>query len=131
MIAWPLVLSNGRLVGQDRRRFGDNRACNSDALLLAAAQIARERRGLLSKPDPFQDLARFGLSAPALLAADIERELNIFLGSERGEEVKRLKNESNMLPPDFGEPLRFRALRRMSANEHAALRRRQHASQNR
>lgn len=84
-LAVGAVQRRRRLVGQDRRRFGDNRACNSDALLLAAAQIARERRGLLSKPDPFQDLARFGLSAPALLAADIERELNIFLGSERGE----------------------------------------------
>ena len=46
-------------------------AGNSDALLLAAAQIARKSPGLMPKPDPFQHLTRFVLGAAALLAAHV------------------------------------------------------------
>src|SRR5215471_15571703 len=44
---------------------------------------------------------------------------------------ERLKNEPDVLPANAGEPLRACALRRMPADEHAALGRGQHAAENR
>jgi hypothetical protein len=82
-------------VGEDRRRLDNNRAGNSDALLLAAAQIARKRGGLVPKANAFEHLVRFALGAAAPLAADVERQTHVFLGGQRGEQMKGLKNEPN------------------------------------
>src|SRR5262249_14882870 len=130
-LAVGAVERSGRLIGEDRRRLGNNRAGNRDALLLAAAQIARKRLGLMPEANAFQDLARFGLGATAALAADIERQPHILLGGQRGEQMKSLKNEADVLPADAGELLRVRALRRMPADEDVPLGRRQHAAENR
>src|SRR5690348_5728693 len=126
-LAVGAVERSGRLIGEDRRWLGNN----SDALLLAAAQIARKRLGLMPKANAFEDMARFGLGAPALIAADVERQTHVLLGGQRGEEVKGLKNEPDVLPANAGELLRACALRRMSADEQAALGRGQHAAENR
>ena len=57
------TIERDRLVGEDRGRLGNDPPGNCDALLFAAAQIAR-------KAYAFQDLARFDLGTAALLAAD-------------------------------------------------------------
>src|SRR5215471_4411016 len=84
MIAWPLAPSSGgRLIGENRRWFSDDRSGNCDALLFAAAQIAGKCGGLVREAHAFEDLARFGLGAAALLTADIERQPHILLGRQR------------------------------------------------
>src|ERR1700746_2715377 len=151
-LAVGAVERSGRLIGEDRGRLGNNRAGNRDALLVAAAQnapkslwlflqdhallpaaaqIARKRLGLMPKANAFEDLARFGLGAPALLAADVERQTHVLRGGKRGEQMKGLKNAPAVLRANAGELLRACALRRMSADEQAALGRGQHAAENR
>ena len=52
-LAVGAVKRRGRLIGEDRRRFGDDRAGNSDTLLFAAAQIARKRPGFMPESNAF------------------------------------------------------------------------------
>ena len=130
-LAVGAIERSGRLIGEDCRRFGNNRAGNRDALLFAAAQIARKRRGLMPEANAFEDLARFGLGAAALVAADVERQPHVLLGGQRREQMKRLKNEPDVLAADSGELLRACALGRVTADEYAALGRGQYAAENR
>src|SRR5262249_19472961 len=87
------VQRSGRLIGEDRWWLGNDRAGNGDALLFAAAQIARKRRRrLMPKPNSFQNLARFCLGAAALLTADVERQAHVLLRGQSRKQMKRLKN---------------------------------------
>src|SRR5262249_47023492 len=113
------------------RRLGDDGAGDGDPLLLAAAEIARKRRQLMGKPDSFQDVARPALGATATLAAHVKRELDVFACREGRKQMERLEYEPDMLAANSRKPFRFCDRGLMAANDHAALGRREHASENR
>src|SRR5262249_53753318 len=125
------IQRSSRLVGRDRRRLGDDGAGDGDPLLLAATEVARKRRQLVGKPDSFQDVTRPALGTAAALAAHVKREADVFVCCEGRKQMERLEYEPDMLAANSRKPFRSSARRRMAANEHAALGRREHASENR
>ena len=69
------------------------RAGDGDALLLAARQLRRKVVHAIAEPDASEQLD--GARCGAALAAQLERNLYVFEGSERRNQLKALENEPN------------------------------------
>ena len=93
----------GGLIGQHDARLGDERACDSNALLLSARELAGVVTETIAKPNALERLSR---TAGALRSGDTrvdERQLHVGLRGCPREQVERLEDESDALVAYGGE----------------------------
>ncbi len=85
----------GRLVGEQDRVCGRERACDRDALLLAARQLVGIVVQPLTEPHLLQDLGRS--LGRALASRDLGAEPYVLQRGQLGEQVERLEDEAHRL----------------------------------
>ena len=89
----------GRLIGKQDSGAVDDRACQSNSLLLAPRELARSVRALsLETQKPQQLLAEGAISGVPRISTGVNplRQLEIFLDAQRRKEIEPLEDE-----PDF------------------------------
>src|SRR5947208_1457484 len=74
-------------------RQGD---CDSDPLLLAAAQLVRPMTRTLGEADEIEEFLRPSLPGRAVFGGEAHGQLDVFLGGERRDEVEELENEARL-----------------------------------
>ena len=92
-----------RFVGQNEAGAVNERTGNGDALLFAAGKLTGEGSGTGREADAVE---RRGHARGALGGGDVdelERELNVFGGGERGEQVEELENRADLRAAEPGE----------------------------
>ena len=87
----------GRLVGEDHRGLGGERAGHRHALLLAAGQLGRPVSAAVGERHRLEQ----PLDAPVAVAATGERQgqPDVLLGREDGDEVEGLEDEADLVAP--------------------------------
>src|SRR2546423_5545153 len=91
------VQISGGFVGQkDRRRIGET-ARDRDALAFAAGKFRGKMIQALLEANQFQQLASARRAARARLMILEHRDLDVFNGSESRKEMKRLKDEADLV----------------------------------
>ena len=93
----------GRLIGKDQRRTGHQCACDGDALLLAARQLARLTRQAVAETHALQCL---GGAAPSFGAAHTGIDqwcLDVFQCTGARQQVEVLEHEADLAVAQFGE----------------------------
>ena len=90
-----------RLVREDERRIGGERAGYGDALLLSA----RKLRGIVPGPMTQPNCVQFGLRAGEgiVRARQFQRGGDVFQRGHCGQQVKRLQHDADAAPPRAGE----------------------------
>ena len=93
----------GRLVAKEQRGIGDDGAGDADALLFAAGELSWEMLRAIGEADDFE--CGGGVRA-ALFFGEVrekQRQLDVSLGAEDGEEIVELENEADMAGTPSGE----------------------------
>ena len=85
------------LVAQQQRRIGDDGARDADALLLAAGELTRIVLGAIGQPDDFQRDARPLSPLRLRQLRQQQRQLDVPLGRQHGQEVVELEDEADVL----------------------------------
>ena len=83
----------GGLIGKENPGPVAERACQRDALLLAAGELRRVVMAAVGEPDPAEELV--GARA-TLFAAQLKRHLHVFPCGERRNQLERLKDEAHL-----------------------------------
>src|SRR5215470_20100053 len=110
------VEGGGRLVGENRRRVADDGARDRDALLLAAAKLARIGFDLVREPDRGQGiLGSLDRGAPAF-PAYVEDQADIVERRECRKEMVGLEHEPDMIAPQPREVFGAGAFGRVAAH---------------
>ena len=91
--AGPGVEVAGGLVGEDDRRLAGQGAGHGHALLLAAGELARAVAQPVAEADGGHDLVEPGLVR--LGAGQRQRQDDVLLGAERGDQVEGLEDEAD------------------------------------
>ena len=92
----------GRLVGEQDGRVVDERACDGDALLLAAGELAREVVLAALQPEEVERLER-PVGAVRRPARVEERQGDVLEGARPREQVEALEDEPDAAAPDARE----------------------------
>ncbi len=90
-----------RLVGEDEVRPGDERAGHGDALLLTTGELARAVRQAVAEADGVDDRAQ--PRSVRTTAGEGQRQGDVLLGVERGQEVVGLEDEADALAAEAGQ----------------------------
>src|SRR5262245_36762512 len=93
--------------------------------------MAGKRIDLVSEADRRQRGARLVVGGPGPLSAHFEGQANILNRCERWKQMIGLENESDMPTPQLGQRFGLSTGRRLPADAHRALSRRQHAAEDR
>ena len=72
----------GRFIGEEDRRVAGQRTCDGDALLLSAAQLARQKVLAIAEPDRFDHALRFDARRVAFHPFHVQRVFDVL---DRGE----------------------------------------------
>jgi hypothetical protein len=120
-----------RLIRQNGGCVSHQGARDSNPLLLAAAELARISIDLVGKADARERVFGAFHGFAGMLPAHIQHQANIVQSRERRKQMIGLEYESDMLAPQFGELFRPQIRRRLSADAHNALVRRQDATEHR
>ena len=89
------VERGGRLVGQNRRSVADDRARDRDALLLAAAELARDRRLILcARPTMASASSALSAAVGRALAAHVQRQPDVVGRGQRRETDDTIERRS-------------------------------------
>ena len=96
----------GRLVGQQQRRFGDQRAGDRHPLLLAARQLARPVLGAVGQTRPTSSAAERSVTPLGRLDARVhERQLDVAQRGHVRQQVELLEHEADVAVADLGQPV--------------------------
>ncbi len=87
----------GRLVGEDQRGVGDDRARHGDALLLAAGELGRVMAGAVEDADGVERGAGALAARLAGQAGVGERELDLGERAHPRDEVEGLEDEADLV----------------------------------
>ena len=110
----------GRLVGEQDLRPVRERARHRDTLLLAPGELGGVVVAAIREPDALEQLER---PAARLLAAQLERHLDVLPRRERRDQVEGLEHEADLLGAHAGA-LVLRERREVLAVQHHAASRR-------
>ena len=91
------------LIREDDRGFVGERACDGDALLLSAGQLIGTEAEAIREADLREEFSGAPLGRAALDAGEIARDLHVFDGGERSQEIEVLEHESEMMGAERGE----------------------------
>jgi len=130
-LAVVAVERRGRLIGEDHGGTADHGPRDGDALLLAARQLARERRPLVGEPDGRQCRGGPLADLRAALPAHVEDELHVLQRRQGREQVVGLEHEADVSTAQCRQRLRAGARGGLAAQPHGAASRRQHAAEDR
>ena len=86
----------GRLVGEEHRRPGDERAADRHALLLPARELGRAVVSPVAQPDLVEQCV--DPLALGLLPGDRERQHDVLLRREDRQQVEELEHEADVAP---------------------------------
>ena len=96
-MAGRVVEIAGRLVGEQNLRRVGERTCDGNPLLLASGELGRKVVTAPGETDTIDELASaVGRSGSP---AQLEGHLHVLLCSQRGNELKALKNEAHLFTP--------------------------------
>jgi hypothetical protein len=95
LAARPRVQVACRLVGEEDRRAGHERARDRDALLLAARELRRPMRAAVGEARLLEQLLE--PTRLRLLAGNRERQHDVLLGAQHRQQVEELKDEADVL----------------------------------
>jgi hypothetical protein len=84
-----------RLVADDQLRVVHQGAGDRHALLLPTAKLCRKGAQARAEPNRFENFPCLGFCMAARETVDKQRHGDILNGGERGQQVEKLKNESN------------------------------------
>jgi hypothetical protein len=87
------------LVGQKDLRIAGKRACQGDSLLLPATEVGWISGTLVGKVDLGEQLADLVAGTGSADTLQLQRDLYIFFGGERGKEIEGLEDKANMAQP--------------------------------
>ena len=93
----------GGLVGEHDGRPRDERARDRDTLLLSAGHLGRAVLAPVGEADRLDELVHPRLIDVA--AGDRQRQRDVLLGVQDGQQVERLEDEADLLAPQVGEAL--------------------------
>ncbi len=102
-----LIEAAGRFVGNDESRPGDEGASNSDALLLATAELGWKAFGLPTEPHGTKGVEAL-LTATATRGrsiAELQGQLDILAGVQCRQEMEVLEDDADVAAPPTGEPI--------------------------
>src|SRR5580693_3938456 len=85
----------GGLVGEQKLRPRDHRACNSRALLLAAGQDRRQRPHAVAETDPLQQFDYLRPVLGLVLADNAQRQRHVLVGGHMVEQPKILEHQAD------------------------------------
>src|SRR5258707_520607 len=110
----------GRFVSQEDGRFTGEGARDSDALLLAAGELAREMFGAMGHADAFECFVDESFAFARRHPAIGQRQLDVLVDGQVADEIKALEDETNLAVPNAralgeGEVRDFAALERVAA----------------
>src|SRR5262249_21504311 len=88
-----------RLIGNQNSGIGDNRARDTDALLLTAGKLARPVTNAIRKPNQFQSGKDLLLALFGGKRQEEKRQLDILIGRQDREEMIELKDKADVPRP--------------------------------
>jgi multidrug transporter EmrE-like cation transporter len=91
------------LVAEEQRGLADETACERDALLLAAAQLAGAVIRAMLEPDALQQLVGAAAAGAAIDAGEHEGERHVLPGGEPRAQMERLEHEAHRGGPEAGQ----------------------------
>ena len=97
----PIEIPRG-LVREEDRRLASEGPGKSDALLLSPRKLGRKVIHSILEPHPRQELSGPISSCRIRTPEQLERDQNVLQGGKRGEELKRLEDESHPAQPKLG-----------------------------
>src|SRR5882724_6309552 len=121
----------GRFVRKNRRCIPHDGPRDRHALLLAAAELNGKRFRLVGQADHGERFPCRDLGASGSLSAHIQRQPDIVLSRQGGKQMVGLKDETDVIAPEFGEVLRPRPGGRSAVKANNSVRRRHQASHDR
>ncbi len=96
-----------RLIAKEQRRIRDNGASDPDTLLFPTRKLSREMSGAVLQTDDFQRGLNVLPPLPLREMRKQQRQLDIALRAEHGEQIIELKDQSDMPRAPRGElPIR-------------------------
>ena len=111
------VQRGGRLVGQQHRRLGGQRAGDPDALLLAAGELRGVGAGAVREPDEVEQLERAPAPLGPARARDLQRQRDVLERGPRAQQVELLEDH-----PDLAGAWRAAAAPRIRVTSSPAMR---------
>src|SRR2546427_10694821 len=102
----------------------DERACNGDALHLAAGELVRKPIAGALGFDPGQPT--WGGFAWVVLSGEEQRQFDVFENRQRVKQLKRLKNETDALAPQLSQATVIQGRGRNSVQKDPTRRRKIH-----
>src|SRR5712691_6409945 len=99
-VAGDRVQIAGRLVSEEDTRRMDERPRNGDTLHLAARELVSITLAEAVEPDPRETLP--GRLAWIRFSREQQRQFHVFENRQRVQQLKRLKDEANLLAPQLG-----------------------------
>ena len=90
----------GGLVGEDQRRVVDQRSRDGDPLLLASGEPVGEAPRAVGEPDALEQGARPRAAGRVVTAGELERQQQVLLHGEEGDQVEELEDEPDAPPPE-------------------------------
>ena len=112
------VQGAGGFVGEDHVGTGDHGAGHGDALLLAAGQLAGTVVEALGQAEGVDELGEEGLVR--LLAGQFQRQQDVLLSGQGGQQVEGLEDETDALPAEEGELLVVEGVELLATQHHPA-----------
>src|SRR5205085_7482193 len=86
-------------IAQERFRLGDERARHGHALHLTARKLIGKMGSALPQSHSFQFVPCRFLSPATSLAGQEQRQRDVLLRRQRGQQIEELKNETQPSPP--------------------------------
>lgn len=96
---------SGGFVGQDQSRAMDKGAGDGDALHLAAGKLGGKRVGAVGDPDALEEGVDAGGTFDGWGAEQLEGELDVLGGGQRGKQVEELEDRADALPTEPREAI--------------------------
>ena len=96
----------GGFVGENQVGPVDQRAGDGDALLFAAGELGGQGGGAMGEADAVEEAMDAGALFGRGNADELERQRDVFLGGERGQQVEKLEHRADVPTPEVGELIR-------------------------
>jgi hypothetical protein len=116
LLAGCLVEIAGRLVRDEDRGVGRQRACQCDALLLAAGELGRIVVQAIAEPDGVQFLRRARRRIG--IAGKLQRHRDVFQRRHGRDQMERLEHDADLAATEAGERVLVEGIERRAVDHH-------------
>ena len=116
LLAGGFIEIAGRLVRDENRGVGRQRAGERDALLLAAGQLRRIMMQAIAEPDGRQFLRR-ALRCVGI-AGELQRHRDVFQRRHGRDQMKRLEHDADLAAAEAGQRVLVEGIERRAVDHH-------------